>query len=183
MWRIVICCFIHPVLLELVLTQIRCQNRRAHVDITSEIRALPIVQNHSFVGNLMPFGFMVLMAIIRRFMISQMSAPFITTLAIVITGLEEVFLRFTIVQRDAIYLAFTQREKKNKKESTDRFKMVRNVVWMTSACHEMIAEILAILIRVSCVLLLKNHRSILALVDIKVKMPRCFGTYQHTCYI
>jgi len=105
----------------------------------------------------MPFCLECLMAVLRRFMISLMSTGTMTTIAVILTGLEEVLLRTTIAHRDDAYRKYMM---KKFRKRTPREKMIQNVVWMTSINNQMIAEMIAIVSRVSVVVLLSKFENI-----------------------
>ena len=94
------------------------------------------------------------MILVRRIMLCNLGSYQATTIAIIVTGIEETFARVTIEQRDLWYRTdYLGRPKPTEKELT---KMRQT--WACAVFHSMLAETSSILLSTIMVILYADHR-------------------------
>ena len=156
LFRILFVCFIHPVIQELNLTGIRIGriDYNAVNDLSTEDK-IQYVTN-KYVAT--PFVFEAIQVNIRRFLMASMASSTSTTIAIILTGIEEVVLRSTLISRDEYVKRRNMKGKR--KHIVDKSRVVENVVWTIAIGNSMITEILAIINTAAVTILLQPHRYI-----------------------
>lgn len=85
----------------------------------------------------------------------MMKDPTTTTIAIIITGIEEGLFRSTLVERDLMFRKWRGLGRMTKEEED-----IQKLVWAASISSSMIAELVAICVRVATILLFWRHRYI-----------------------
>ena len=149
--RLFIVCILFPVLNEGFTTILRKSKRakwlrtvaRLETELSKEAfaEAMFLTSNDEFV-------FQVIFAFVRRCLLSMMHSNISTTVGVLLSGVQEVAFRSSLVARDSRFARldpnqFTFKNEKNKVlvESS------MHDVWIVSICRSMIAEVVAILCR------------------------------------
>jgi len=102
LYRLCFVCIIHPLLIEILMANVRMNRVRGYMNV---VEKMDDVEATSYITQLMQGSFLseYMQVSIRRFLLSAMRNPSSTTIGIILTGIEEVFLRCTLVERDTLY--------------------------------------------------------------------------------
>ena len=163
---------IHPLILELFLMSARAGYLAQGMEFYRKTTATENddVRNNITVSLINASVLEFALIFVKRSLMMSMRSTYMSTIAIIISGLEEIILRVTITQRDKFCQSYIlgggdrhASDAGKTSEKRQQARSVQNYIWGTSISLAMIFEVTAICTRFSAVHLLKPHRSIFML--------------------
>ena len=148
--RLIIICFIHPIVHESVVMLQRISAMKKHTDFSFHSHFLHIPMTSLSVTFLLEGCFVFY----RRFMIAVIEEPAVCLLAIALTGLEEAAIRCTLVERDRWFKSFSSSDNETEEEESGHHRRV----WAASISVVMVYEFSAIIVSRIAYIAIRPHR-------------------------
>jgi len=148
--RMFVVLVLHPLLMEYLMHGYRSRTGETTNFLGDRVKVEPV---RDLGGVFVVESYLVL---VRRIMLCNLGSFQATTIAIIITGIEETLIRSTIEQRDIMY----HKHYLERPPSTPEEMATLKEVWAAAILHSMIAETSAIFISTLLFVLYADHRMI-----------------------
>jgi len=142
--KMAIVLIVHPIIMETVIIAVRSSSGNGNKGKSTE----PI---RDYISVFLIESYLIL---VRRIMLCNLGSFQATTIAIIITGIEETLTRVTIVQRDLWYREYVLGKPEPSPEEAAQLKKV----WATAVFHSMFAETSSIILSSIMYILYASHR-------------------------